>query len=61
MTQNEVTPSSVAELVREIAQALVDEPEAVQVESVSRESFEFFFSGLQHLVFLSSSVSITPK
>jgi hypothetical protein len=31
------TPSSVAELVREIAQALVDEPTAVQVESVSRD------------------------
>jgi uncharacterized protein len=38
MTQNEeVTPSSVAELVREIAQALVDEPAAVQVESVDRD------------------------
>jgi predicted RNA-binding protein YlqC (UPF0109 family) len=38
MTQNEaVTPTSVAELVREIAQALVDEPSAVQVESVSRD------------------------
>ena len=38
MTQNEeVTPSSVAELVREIAQALVDDPAAVQVESVDRD------------------------
>jgi predicted RNA-binding protein YlqC (UPF0109 family) len=38
MTQNEaVAPTSVAELVREIAQALVDEPSAVQVESVSRD------------------------
>ena len=35
--QDSVTPNSVAELVREIAQALVDEPEAVQVESVSRD------------------------
>ncbi|MDR3751384.1 MAG: KH domain-containing protein [Terracidiphilus sp.] len=38
MTQNEmVTSISVAELVREIAQALVDEPTAVDVQSVSRE------------------------
>jgi predicted RNA-binding protein YlqC (UPF0109 family) len=38
MTQDEaVTQTSVAELVREIAQALVDEPSAVQVESVSRD------------------------
>jgi predicted RNA-binding protein YlqC (UPF0109 family) len=38
MTQNEsVSETSVAELVREIAQALVDEPSAVQVESVSRD------------------------
>jgi predicted RNA-binding protein YlqC (UPF0109 family) len=29
--------SSVAELIREIAQALVDEPEAVEVESVARD------------------------
>jgi hypothetical protein len=35
--QDSVTPNSVAELVREIAQALVDEPAAVQVESVSRD------------------------
>jgi hypothetical protein len=32
-----VSPDSVADLVREIAQALVDEPEAVQIESVSRD------------------------
>ncbi|HEY1903664.1 MAG TPA: KH domain-containing protein [Terracidiphilus sp.] len=38
MTQHDsVTPDSVADLVREIAQALVDEPAAVQVESVGRE------------------------
>ena len=38
MTQNEmVTSISVAELVREIAQALVDEPAAVDVQSVSRD------------------------
>jgi predicted RNA-binding protein YlqC (UPF0109 family) len=38
MTQHEsMTPTSVAELVREIAQALVDEPDAVEVESVSRD------------------------
>jgi predicted RNA-binding protein YlqC (UPF0109 family) len=38
MTQNEmVAQTSVAELVREIAQALVDEPAAVAVESVSRD------------------------
>jgi predicted RNA-binding protein YlqC (UPF0109 family) len=38
MTQNEVVTSiSVAGLVREIAQALVDEPAAVDVESVDRE------------------------
>jgi predicted RNA-binding protein YlqC (UPF0109 family) len=38
MTQHDsVSPDSVADLVREIAQALVDEPEAVQVESVSRD------------------------
>jgi hypothetical protein len=38
MTQNEAgVPNPVAELVREIAQALVDEPSAVDVESVSRE------------------------
>jgi predicted RNA-binding protein YlqC (UPF0109 family) len=38
MTQNEmVTSISVVELVREIAQALVDEPAAVDVQSVSRE------------------------
>jgi uncharacterized protein len=30
-------PASIAELVREIAQALVDDPSAVQVESVSRD------------------------
>ncbi|HEV2487912.1 MAG TPA: KH domain-containing protein [Terracidiphilus sp.] len=38
MTQNEmVAQTSVAELVREIAQALVDEPAAVAVESVNRD------------------------
>jgi len=38
MTQFEAAaPNSVAELVREIAQALVDEPSAVEVESVSRD------------------------
>jgi uncharacterized protein len=38
MTQvDKVAPISVAELVREIAEALVDEPEAVQVESVDRD------------------------
>ena len=38
MTQlDSVSPTSVAELVREIAQALVDEPSAVAVESVSRD------------------------
>jgi len=38
MTQHELVAStSVAELVREIAQALVDEPEAVEVESVGRD------------------------
>jgi uncharacterized protein len=38
MTQNEMAaPTSVADLVREIAQALVDEPAAVVVESVDRE------------------------
>ena len=38
MTQHEmVAPTSVAELVREIAQALVDEPTAVEVESVGRD------------------------
>ncbi len=38
MTQNDMVSSvSVAELVREIAQALVDEPAAVEVESVARE------------------------
>ena len=38
MTQQESTASiSVDELVREIARALVDEPEAVEVESVSRD------------------------
>jgi uncharacterized protein len=38
MTQvDKVAPISVAELVREIAEALVDEPEAVQVESVARD------------------------
>ena len=37
MTQDKVGPLSVAELVREIAEALVDEPAAVEVESVARE------------------------
>jgi len=38
MTQNEmVTSISVAELVREIAEALVDEPAAVDVQSVTRD------------------------
>jgi uncharacterized protein len=38
MTQpDSIAPNSVAELVREIAQALVDEPSAVEVESVSRD------------------------
>jgi hypothetical protein len=38
MTQHDsVAPNSVAELVREIAQALVDEPQAVEVNSVGRE------------------------
>ncbi len=38
MTQNDMVASiSVADLVREIAQALVDEPEAVEVESVARD------------------------
>jgi hypothetical protein len=38
MTQSDsISPNSVAELVREIAQALVDEPSAVQIESVSRD------------------------
>jgi predicted RNA-binding protein YlqC (UPF0109 family) len=38
MTPNDTaSQTSVAELVREIAQALVDEPAAVQVESVSRD------------------------
>jgi hypothetical protein len=38
MTHNDMaTPTSVADLVREIAQALVDEPTAVQVESVDRD------------------------
>ena len=36
MTEQE-TQSNVAELVREIAQALVDAPEAVAVEQVSRD------------------------
>jgi hypothetical protein len=35
MTQNEMV--AVEELVREIARALVDEPEAVDVQSVNRE------------------------
>jgi hypothetical protein len=35
MTQNAIV--EVEELVREIARALVDEPEAVEVESVGRE------------------------
>jgi predicted RNA-binding protein YlqC (UPF0109 family) len=38
MTQNDMNaPTSVAELVREIAQALVDEPAAVEVASVNRD------------------------
>jgi len=38
MTQNDmVTSISVADLVREIAQALVDEPAAVDVQSVSHD------------------------
>ena len=38
MTQVDMVASvSVADLVREIAQALVDEPEAVAVESVARD------------------------
>jgi predicted RNA-binding protein YlqC (UPF0109 family) len=38
MTQHDsVAPSSVAELVREIARALVDEPAAVEVQSVGRD------------------------
>jgi uncharacterized protein len=38
MTQQEMNaPTSVAELVREIAQALVDEPAAVEVASVNRD------------------------
>jgi predicted RNA-binding protein YlqC (UPF0109 family) len=38
MTHNDMaTPTSVADLVREIAQALVDEPTAVEVESVDRD------------------------
>ena len=38
MTPNDTaSQTSVAELVREIAQALVDEPAAVQVESISRD------------------------
>jgi predicted RNA-binding protein YlqC (UPF0109 family) len=38
MTQNIMVESiSVADLVREIAQALVDEPAAVEVESVNRD------------------------
>jgi hypothetical protein len=38
MTQNDMSaPTSVAELVREIAQALVDEPTAVEVASVDRD------------------------
>ena len=37
MTQQDpVAPTSVVELVREIARALVDEPAAVEVESVDR-------------------------
>ena len=35
MTQDEMV--AVDELVREIARALVDEPEAVEVQSVERE------------------------
>ena len=38
MTQSDmVAPTSVAELVREIAQALVDDPAAVEVQSVDRD------------------------
>jgi len=38
MTQvDKVAPISVADLVKEIAEALVDEPEAVEVESVARD------------------------
>lgn len=38
MTQDNLsTPTSVAELVREIAVALVDEPSAVEVASVDRD------------------------
>jgi predicted RNA-binding protein YlqC (UPF0109 family) len=38
MTQHDsVSPDSVVDLVREIAQALVDEPGAVEVESISRD------------------------
>jgi predicted RNA-binding protein YlqC (UPF0109 family) len=38
MTQDNMVASiSVAELVREIARALVDEPSAVEVESVARD------------------------
>jgi len=38
MTQvDKVAAISVADLVREIAEALVDEPEAVEVESVARD------------------------
>jgi hypothetical protein len=37
MTQNDMVQTSVAELVREIAQALVDEPAAVEVASVDRD------------------------
>ncbi len=38
MTQNDmVAQTSVVELVKEIAQALVDEPEAVEVQSVDRD------------------------
>jgi len=37
MTQQDtVAQTSAAELIREIARALVDEPEAVEVESVDR-------------------------
>ena len=38
MTQHETAaPNSVVELVREIAQALVDDPAAVDVQSVGRD------------------------
>lgn len=38
MTPNDMAASlSVADLVRDIAQALVDEPDAVEVQSVARE------------------------